>query len=144
MIQIQAPFVASITIHPSFNRVNLYNDVALLHLITEFLKDVYPGAKEPPTKLVSLLTSDDPQLLVINANSDLVTTCLNISTQQTTVVCPSYAHRRNDVSLVFQSCLGSVPGEEKILSWDQKIGTPLIMVLSQGQKGVVVLYFMFL
>ena len=34
--------------------------------ITEFLKDVYPGAKEPPTKLVSLLASDDPQVLVRN------------------------------------------------------------------------------
>ena len=34
----QAPFVASITTHPSFNDINLYNDVAVLHLITEFDK----------------------------------------------------------------------------------------------------------
>ena len=34
--------------------------------VNEFLKDVYPGAKEPPTKLVSLLASDNPQVLVRN------------------------------------------------------------------------------
>ena len=44
----------------------ILNHQEMMDEITEFLKDVYPGAKEPPTKLVSLLTSDDPQVLVRN------------------------------------------------------------------------------
>ena len=31
-----------------------------------FLRDVYPGAKETPTKLVTLMEADDPEVIVQN------------------------------------------------------------------------------
>ena len=34
--------------------------------VDDFLKDVYPGAKDKPTKLVHLLTSDQPQRMLAN------------------------------------------------------------------------------
>lgn len=34
--------------------------------VDDFLKDIYPGAKDKPTKLVRLLTSDQPQRMILN------------------------------------------------------------------------------
>ena len=48
------------------NEGPILNYQEMIEKITDFLNDVYPGAKEPPTKLVSLLASDDPQELVRN------------------------------------------------------------------------------
>ena len=38
----------------------------MLVWMDEFLRDVYPGAKDKPTKLVALMTSDDPQKALQN------------------------------------------------------------------------------
>ena len=38
----------------------------MMEYVDNFLRDVYPGAKDKPTKLVHLLTSDQPQKMIAN------------------------------------------------------------------------------
>ena len=43
VIHVQERDVAFIAVHPSFNQANLYNDVALLHVESEFVLNEYVG-----------------------------------------------------------------------------------------------------
>ena len=51
--------------HKRYETWNVTHEEMLLH-IDDFLRDVYPGAKDNPRKYLSLMTSDEPRKVVKN------------------------------------------------------------------------------